>query len=63
MDPITKSAAKKEAKHLKNDVKLTAKIPKSTTAKPAIKEKEEKEKDKDVDTPFINTTPKGKKKG
>lgn len=63
MDSITKSAAKKEAKRLEKEVKLAAKIPKSTTAKPATKEKEKKEKDKDVDTPFVNTTPKGEKKG
>lgn len=62
MDSITKSAAKKEAKRIEKELKLAAKIPKSTTTK---KEKDnKKEKDKDVlDSPYINTTPKGDKKG
>ena len=61
MDSITKSAAKKEAKRLEKELKLATKVPKSTAA--TTKEKEKKEKDKDIDTPFINTTPKGDKKG
>lgn len=63
MDSITKSAAKKEAKRLEKEARLAAKIPKSAASKSTTKEKEKKEKDKDVDTPFINTTPKGDKKG
>ena len=59
MNAITKSAAKKEAKRLEKEIKLATKIPKAT----ATKEKEKKEKDKDVETAFINTTPKGDKKG
>ncbi|KAG5220850.1 tRNA synthetases class I-domain-containing protein [Salix suchowensis] len=50
--PITKSAAKKEAKRLEKEAKLAAKK----------KAKAEKEK-KVEEAPFVNTTPKGEKKG
>ena len=58
MNPISKSAAKKEAKRLEKGLELAAKGPKANAPKPAAKST------RDVDaTEYINTTPKGDKKG
>ena len=58
MDSISKSAAKKEAKRLENKLKFATKEPKVSAPKPVAKPTRDV-----VDTPFINTTPKGDKKG
>ncbi|KAJ3874087.1 tRNA synthetases class I-domain-containing protein [Lentinula edodes] len=63
-DPNSKSAAKKEAKRLEKEAKLAAKAVKNPTAVTTggvKKAKVEKEK-KEEEAPFVNTTPKGKKK-
>ena len=58
MDSISKSAAKKEAKRLEKELKFATKDLKASASKPAQKPT------RDVaDTQFINTTPKGDKKG
>jgi hypothetical protein len=58
MDPTSKSAAKKEAKRLEKELKFATKDLKASAPKPAPKPI------RDVgDTQFINTTPKGDKKG
>lgn len=58
MNPTSKSAAKKEAKRLEKGLELAAKGPKASARKPAPKST------RDVDTTeFVNTTPKGDKKG
>ncbi|TFK71398.1 hypothetical protein BDN72DRAFT_958079 [Pluteus cervinus] len=57
--PITKSAAKKEAKRLEKEAKLAAKVAKAPAQEK--KPKVEKEK-KEEEQPFVNTTPKGEKK-
>ena len=56
--------AKKEAKRLEKEAKLAAKALK-TAAAPGSKPKGDKPKkdDKDVPDDFVNTTPKGQKKG
>ncbi|KDQ24550.1 hypothetical protein PLEOSDRAFT_1094347 [Pleurotus ostreatus PC15] len=60
--PITKSAAKKEAKRLEKEAKLAAKVSKSAVA-PGSEKKAKAEKEKKVEeAPFVNTTPKGEKK-
>ncbi|KAF4597436.1 hypothetical protein EYR40_007895 [Pleurotus pulmonarius] len=60
--PITKSAAKKEAKRLEKEAKLAAKVSKSSAAPGGEKKvKAEKEK-KAEEAPFVNTTPMGEKK-
>lgn len=53
--------AKKEEKRLEKAAKFAAKNVK-TVATPGDKKVKEKEK-KDVEPPFVNTTPKGEKKG
>ena len=58
MDSVSKSAAKKEAKRLEKELKYATKDLKASAPKPASKP------GRDVaDTQFINTTPKGDKKG
>ena len=59
MDSLSKSAAKKEAKRLEKELKFATKEPKVSAPKPVPKSA----KDVAVDTQFINTTPKGDKKG
>jgi valyl-tRNA synthetase len=61
--PIPKSAAKKEAKRLEKEAKFAAKASKQApTPSNEKKQKLDKEK-KENDPPFVNTTPKGEKKG
>lgn len=58
-------AAKKEAKRLEKEAKLAAKAskaPASAAAGEGKKAKAEK-KEKEVEPEFVNTTPKGEKKG
>ena len=59
MDSISKSAAKKEAKRLEKELKFATKELKV----PAAKSVPPKPPRDVVDTEFINTTPKGEKKG
>jgi valyl-tRNA synthetase len=60
--PAHLSPAKKDAKRLEKEAKLAAKTAKTpTTTKP--KAAKEKPKDKEIEQPFVNTTPKGLKKG
>ena len=58
MDSISKSAAKKEAKRLEKELKIATKDLKASAPKSAPKPTRDV-----VDTQFINTTPKGDKKG
>jgi hypothetical protein len=58
MDSISKSAAKKEAKRLEKELKFATKDLKTSAPKPAPKPTRDA-----VDTHFVNTTPKGDKKG
>ena len=58
MNPTSKSAAKKEAKRLEKGLELATKGPKATARKPAPKSTRGAD-----NTEFINTTPKGDKKG
>lgn len=61
--PIPKSAVKKEAKRLEKEAKFAAKAAKQApTPSNEKKTKLDKEK-KENDPPFVNTTPKGEKKG
>ncbi|TFY51713.1 hypothetical protein EVG20_g10870, partial [Dentipellis fragilis] len=63
-NPITKSAAKKEAKRLEKEAKLAAKQTKSGANTPTGEKKAKAEKKKEEEEPpFVNTTPKGEKKG
>jgi hypothetical protein len=57
-------AAKKEAKRLEKEAKLAAKAAKGPAAvdKKAKVDKAKKD-DRDAETGFVNTTPKGEKKG
>ena len=61
--------AKKEAKRLEKEAKLAAKAAKATVANAIgvgdkkVKDKAQKEKKDEVEVPFVNTTPKGHKKG
>jgi valyl-tRNA synthetase len=56
--------AKKEAKRLEKEAKLAAKQLKQPAATPAGEKKSKAEKEKKADEPaFVNTTPKGDKKG
>jgi valyl-tRNA synthetase len=60
---LTLVAAKKEAKRLEKEAKLAAKAAKNVGV-PASEKKVKGEKDRrDEDVPFVNTTPKGEKKG
>ena len=64
--PPTKSAAKKEAKRLEKEAKLAAKVANQPPSTPSSnsEKKPKVEKDKKVgDVPYVNTTPKGGKKG
>jgi len=61
--PLTKSAQKKEAKRLEKEAKLAAKPPKASPSDNPKKQKEKKEKGQDVDLSYVETTPKGEKKG
>lgn len=63
--PSTDAApAKKEAKRLEKEAKLAAKQVKLAASTPAGEKKTKAEKDKKTDEPaFVNTTPKGDKKG
>ncbi len=61
--PLTKSAQKKEAKRLEKEAKLAAKAPKASPSDNPKKQKEKKEKEQDVDLSYVDTTPKGEKKG
>ena len=65
MSAPTKSAAKKEAKRLEKEAKLAAKAAKQPSTPPTNGEKKQRvDKDKkDTDDVFVNTTPKGEKKG
>lgn len=61
--PLTQDLAKKEAKRKEKEAKLAAKSIKNV-AKPASEKKVKVEKEKKVEeAPFVNTTPKGEKKG
>lgn len=59
--------AKKEAKRLEKEAKLAAKAAKAvataTTSTPAGEKKAKEKASKDGVVPFVNTTPKGQKKG
>jgi valyl-tRNA synthetase len=56
-------SAKKEAKRLEKEAKLAAKSAK-TQSTPAGEKRTKVEKEKKAeDAPFVNTTPKGEKKG
>jgi hypothetical protein len=59
--------AKKEAKRLEKEAKLAAKAAKAvataTTSTPAGEKKAKEKAAKDGVVPFVNTTPKGQKKG
>jgi len=59
--------AKKEAKRLEKEAKLAAKAAKVGPTPAAASDKkpkaEKEKKEKDVEQPFVNTTPKGEKKG
>ena len=56
--------AKKEAKRLEKEAKLAAKQVKQTTSTPAVEKKAKIDKEKKAGEPaFVNTTPKGEKKG
>lgn len=58
------SAAKKEAKRLEKEAKLAAKVAKVAASTPAAEKKAKAEKKKEEEeAPFVNTTPKGEKKG
>ena len=58
------SLAKKEAKRLAKEAKNAAKSAKvAATAGVSEKKQKEKKEKKDEDKPFVNTTPKGEKKG
>ena len=60
----TFSPAKKEAKRLEKEAKLAAKAAKlNATAVVSEKKQKEKKEKKEEEAPFINTTPKGHKKG
>ena len=61
-DPNSKSAQKKEAKRLEREAKLAAKTAKAPAA-PSSDKKPKEKKEKDVEEPFVDTTPKGEKKG
>lgn len=64
--PTTKSAAKKEAKRLEKEAKLAAKVvnqPPSTPSSNGEKRPKADKDKKDGDAPYVNTTPKGGKKG
>jgi valyl-tRNA synthetase len=58
-------AAKKEAKRLEKEAKLAAKAAKAPAAAAAGEGKKAKaeKKEKEVEPEFVNTTPKGQKKG
>lgn len=56
--------AKKEAKRLEKEAKLAAKHLKQATSTPAGEKKAKADKEKKEQEPaFVNTTPKGEKKG
>ena len=55
--------AKKEAKRLEKETKLAAKAAKAATLTPAGEKKAKEKVAKSEDVPFVNTTPRGKKKG
>ena len=56
--------AKKEAKRLEKEAKLAAKQLKQAASAPAAEKKAKAEKEKKTEEPpFVNTTPKGEKKG
>jgi len=56
--------AKKEAKRLEKEAKLAAKQLKQVASTPAGEKKAKAEKENKTDEPaFVNTTPKGEKKG
>lgn len=62
----TEIAEKKKAKQLEKEARLAAKLAAAGGAAGASGEKKvkpAKEKKKDVEEPFVNTTPKGEKKG
>ncbi|TDL17084.1 hypothetical protein BD410DRAFT_754782 [Rickenella mellea] len=61
-NPITKSAAKKEAKRLEKEAKMAAKSAKATVASAVGEKKGKEKKEKEENAPFVNTTPKGHKK-
>lgn len=61
---LTSVIAKKEAKRLEREAKLAAKTSKVAAATPAGEKKVKVEKEKKEEEPaFVNTTPKGEKKG
>ena len=55
--------AKKEAKRLEKEAKLAAKAAKAVATTPAGEKKVKEKAAKDQVVPFVNTTPKGHKKG
>jgi valyl-tRNA synthetase len=56
-------AAKKRAKMLEMEAKKAAKAAKAAAAAPAASKKPKAEKEKVEEEVFVNTTPKGEKKG
>ncbi|KAI9462013.1 tRNA synthetases class I-domain-containing protein [Lactarius psammicola] len=61
-NPNSKSAAKKEAKRLEKEAKLAAKAAKVAIVTPAGEKKAKEKLAKEEEAPFVNTTPRGKKK-
>jgi valyl-tRNA synthetase len=55
--------AKKEAKRLEKETKLAAKTAKAAALTPAGEKRAKEKIAKSEDAPFVNTTPRGKKKG
>lgn len=55
--------AKKEAKRLEKEAKLAAKAAKAAPTAPAGEKKAREKAAKEEVVPFVNTTPKGQKKG
>ncbi|KXN91853.1 hypothetical protein AN958_11793 [Leucoagaricus sp. SymC.cos] len=62
-NPSSKSAAKKEAKRLEKEAKLAAKASKKVATAPKAKDGAAKKDKVKEEEEFVNTTPKGEKKG
>jgi hypothetical protein len=60
---LLRRTAKKEAKRLEKEAKLAAKAAKAAPATPAGEKKAKEKASKSEEVPFVNTTPKGEKKG
>jgi valyl-tRNA synthetase len=61
--PVDHHPAKKEAKRLEKEAKLAAKAAKAVASIPAGEKKAKEKVAKEEVAPFVNTTPKGQKKG